>query len=219
LPGLEKNFNQSENLEIFMTTKIARFISGLFNPLIITTYYLIITIYAPHHFTFSITEKAKWIIFGLVFITTFLLPAIVTRIFGSVAKRSTKFDASDERNMLMSMASVFYFLTYYLLNSVQFSPIFSLFVLGMSTLIFTVLIINIYWKISAHMTASGAITGALAGISISQHTDMLLLIILTLLISGIIGFSRLKLMAHSPQQVYVGFGLGAITMAAVFIYF
>jgi len=202
-----------------METKIAKMISVLFHPLLITSYYLLITLNSPLYFTFAIPEKLKWMIFGLVFITTFLLPMSVTSVFTFVIRKNMKLNPGDERNMLLSMASVFYFLTYYLLGSVQFSSNFNTFILGVATLAIFVLVVNIYWKISTYMAACGALTGAFTGISLTLNSDLLMLILISLVISGITGFSRLQLQTHSPAQVYSGFGLGAFTMSLVYLYF
>lgn len=202
-----------------MNTNIARLFSLLFNPFIITTYYLLIVFSQPFYFSAPIAEKAKWMVLGLVFITTFLLPLSLTWIFGKLAVKTMKFDQADERNMQLSIASVFYLMCYFLLNSVNFSPVFNLFVLGFSVLIILVLIVNFYWKISAYMVACGALAGALTGINISSGIDLLPQIISVLLISGITGYSRLKQQTHNPEQVYTGFGVGSLAMTAIFIYF
>lgn len=202
-----------------MVTTIARFISTLFNPFIITTCFLLITLNSRFYFALAIPEKVKWMIIGLVFITTFLLPLMINGIINSVIRKSMKADAGDERRIQLMLASVFYFLTYYLLGSVKFSPVFNLYIMGACILATMVLVINIYWKISVFMTSCGALTGAFTGISLASNSSLLMLIIFSLIISGITGFSRLKLQTHSPAQVYSGFGLGALFMTMIFLIF
>jgi len=36
--------------------------------------------------------------------------------------------------------------------------------------------------------------------------------------SGLTGFARLKLQAHTPAQIYSGFALGFLTIMALFLY-
>lgn len=202
-----------------MGTTIARFISTLFNPLILTTCFLLITVNPRFYSALAIPEQAKWMIIGLVFITTFLLPLLINGIIKSVIRKNMKTDAGDERRMQLLLASVFYFLTYYLLGSVKFSPVFNLYLMGACILVITLLVINIYWKISIFMASCGALTGAFTGISLASGSSLMMLIITSLIISGITGFSRLKLQTHSPLQVYSGFGLGALIMALIFLIF
>lgn len=200
-----------------MNSGISRLFSLLFNPFIITTYYLLFLFSQPLYFAVSISDKAKWMVLGLVFVVTFLLPIILTWIFETVATKATRFDREDKRTMLLLTGSVFYFLCYYLLSSLKFLHVFNLFLLGFSLLIMVVLIINFYWKISAYMVACGSLAGALAGFGVSYGIDLLTQIISILLISGITGYSRLKQQAHSPAQVYTGFALGALAMTVLFL--
>jgi len=43
------------------------------------------------------------------------------------------------------------------------------------------------------------------------------LIAVTILVSGLIGFARLKLQAHTPAQIYAGFILGFFTIFVLFL--
>jgi membrane-associated phospholipid phosphatase len=40
-----------------------------------------------------------------------------------------------------------------------------------------------------------------------------------LVVSGIVGYARLRLNAHSPAQVYAGFLLGAVLVTLLFVLF
>lgn len=202
-----------------MGTNIARLISSLFHPLLITNYFLLIILNPGFYLTIALPENAKWMIVGMVFITTFLLPLMMNSMIVFLLKKVTSPEVGDKRNMQLLMVTVFYFLTYYLLDSVHFSPVFNLYILGATLLATMVLIINFYWKISVFMTSCGALTGAFTGITLSNKSGVLILIFISLLISGLTGFSRLKLQTHSPAQVYSGFGLGAIIMTMVFLMF
>ena len=82
----------------------------------------------------------------------------------------------------------------------------------------TSLIINIRWKISAHMIGIGGLTGALLCISILLEVYITPYLVYALLIAGLIGSSRLILKAHTPLQIYVGFAVGVICQFAV-LYF
>jgi membrane-associated phospholipid phosphatase len=55
------------------------------------------------------------------------------------------------------------------------------------------------------------------GLSYFLETYYFGLIALSLVISGLVGFARLKLGAHTPAQVYAGFGLGMFTILSLFL--
>lgn len=71
-----------------------------------------------------------------------------------------------------------------------------------------VFLINFFWKISAHGTGMGSWVGMLYFLSIYNGISLLSEIIVVLLLSGLVGWSRLRLEAHTPTQVLFGFLLG-----------
>jgi len=69
-------------------------------------------------------------------------------------------------------------------------------------------IINLKWKVSAHMTGIGGLLGALISTSILLEVDLISYVILSIFVSGLIASSRLILNAHTPLQLIAGFFLG-----------
>ena len=104
-----------------------------------------------------------------------------------------------------------------MLKQLHISDIYYLFLLGATFLIIIALLITFYWKISVHMIGIGGMLGALIGISFRINVDFVILIALTVLCSGIVGFARLKLNTHKPLQIYTGFLSGVIIMLLVFL--
>jgi membrane-associated phospholipid phosphatase len=68
--------------------------------------------------------------------------------------------------------------------------------------------VNFRWKISIHMVGIGGITGMLLGLSSLFLLDLRVPIIISILIAGILGSARLRMGAHQPSQVYVGYLVG-----------
>ena len=202
-----------------MENKMARFFSLLFHPLLISTYFFVLTHHLPFHFSMIIPQQSKWMIIGLVFITTFAVPALLISIFSFGMKKLTKPDEREERYLPLAIAIIFNFLAYYLLNKVQLSPIFNLFNLGVTSLLVICLLITLAWKISIFMAGAGAFFGALLGLAITLDINITYILLLSILVSGAIGFSRMLSKKHSPAQVYGGFLLGAATMFLHYLYF
>lgn len=203
-----------------MKNKIATIISYAFHPLIIPTYALIIFLFIPSFFSLIIPFSAKLMIIGLVLISTFFLPLIY--IFFSIKQgfiKSKQMETRQERTFPFLMIAILYYLTYYLLKQLEIlHPIYYLFILGACVVVIIALIINYWWKISIHMMAIGGFLGALIGLSAQLLIHTPLLISFIILCSGLIGFARLQLNAHTPQQVYVGFIAGLIPMLLLFLY-
>lgn len=202
-----------------MESRIAKIISFFFQPLLMPTLAMFILLRMPVYFAVIIPASAKWMLFGIVFFTTFLLPA--SFIFFMMKKgliHSLYIDAREQRTVPYVISAVFFLLCYYLLRNLQLSPVYSNFMIGAVLLVICVLLINLFWKISSHMAAVGALTGMCIGLSGFLGMLYLNLIVASLLISGVVGYARLRLNAHTPSQVYAGFTLGLLLIGALFIF-
>jgi membrane-associated phospholipid phosphatase len=80
--------------------------------------------------------------------------------------------------------------------------------LSASTSILITAIVNLKWKISAHMVGIGGLCGAIATLVIHKPEPPFGLLYVCILIAGLVGYARLRLQAHTPAQVYSGFLLG-----------
>ena len=114
------------------------------------------------------------------------------------------------------MTSVFYFGLFYLLKDLNIWPTVKLFVLGGGIAIALVTLINLRYKISAHMTGIGGMLGALISLSYLLKFDMTLFYIPVIVVAGMLGTSRLLLHEHKPSQVYFGFALGLFVQTSLF---
>jgi hypothetical protein len=77
------------------------------------------------------------------------------------------------------------------------------------------LTINMFWKISVHMLAQGGIFGTLIGLNfIHPNLDQVWPMV-SVVIAGLTGYSRVKLEAHTHGQVYAGFCLGTLINAMI----
>jgi membrane-associated phospholipid phosphatase len=72
--------------------------------------------------------------------------------------------------------------------------------------------INTKWKISIHMLGMGSIVGLLVGLTMRYQSALLPIILSIIIVSGLVGYARLRLDAHTPGQVYAGFALGVLVM-------
>ncbi len=70
--------------------------------------------------------------------------------------------------------------------------------------------INLWWKISVHAAGAGGVTGALAAYSLLFYFNPLGWLCVSILISGLVGSSRMVLRQHDLWQVLAGTFLGVI---------
>lgn len=200
-----------------MEEKIAKILSVLFHPMLIPTYALLLLFSLNSYIAFCITFAGKMTILGLIFSITFLMPVM----FFLILKRrgliqSVQMESKQERIFPFLITAIFYYAAYFMLKKLELPPVYYLVILGAALLVIVCLIINLWWKISIHLTSIGGILGAFIGISITMNIEMNLIICALVLVSGLLGASRLILKAHTQAQVYVGFLSGFISMLLLF---
>jgi membrane-associated phospholipid phosphatase len=158
-------------------------------------------------------------ILGITFIFTFLLPTINALILLKLNRiKSLEMETARERIIPYIGAALYHYALFYLFYRAHFPPIFQMIILGSAISIFLTLLITFWWKISAHTVGVGGISGGLLGIIYLLQTDLIFIFMILILCSGIVGYARLKLNAHTPAQVYTGFALGFVVELALILF-
>ncbi len=200
--------------------KFAQLISHLFHPLLMPTYGFMIIFFTKNYISTFTTVRLKILILVVTFIFTFLLPTINAFVLLKMGRiKSLGMESNEERVIPYSSAALYYFSLYYLFYNAEFPNIFKILILGASVSIVLSLLINFKWKISAHTIGIGGIAGAALGIIYRLHIDLHFILMLVILVSGLVGYARLKLNAHTPAQVYTGFLLGFFVELLLMIFY
>lgn len=162
----------------------------------------------------------KWIITAMIFSFSFILPVINIYILYRLNRISSlKMEDQKERTFPYVLTSCFYFGLFYLFLDLSVWPSIKILIFGGGLTILLTAIINMRYKISAHMVGIGGLLGSLIVISYVLKYNAVPQIAVVVLIAGIIATSRLYLKAHEPKQIYCGFFLGLITQVLVFFSF
>ncbi|MBL4657613.1 MAG: hypothetical protein JKX73_06405 [Flavobacteriales bacterium] len=190
--------------------KIPRLISTIFHPLFMPLFGLILVFNASTYLDSSIPDNIQWVVIFTVFIFTCLLPllnVLYLRRKGMV--RSIYLETKKERRLPYAITIIYYIILYTFLKELQLPPILYLIILGSMLASILAFIINFKWKISAHMIGIGGLVGMILGMAERLTLDLNGILIFLFLAAGLVGFSRLKLKAHNPAQIYTGFFVGA----------
>ena len=110
----------------------------------------------------------------------------------------------------------FYFGLFYLMKDINIWPSLKLFVIGGGLAILLTALVNFKTKISAHMVGMGGLLGVIISVSYLIRFDMTFIYLILILISGLVGTSRLILKEHRPFQIYVGFMMGLVLQIGLF---
>jgi len=203
-----------------MEERIAKIISIIFHPLLMPTYLLAVLMNLNIFFALMIPDRAKWQIIVLVLITSAIFPLII--LYGMYRLRIVKsltLESREERLYPYIATMIFFFLSCYLIWQINISPVYYYCLLGASILAVITFLVNVFWKISAHTISIGGVLGIFVALQTVLLIDLLWLIVITIIISGVIGFARLRAGSHTQAQIYSGYVVGFLTTFLLILYF
>lgn len=199
-----------------MEERFARLLSYILHPLLLPTLSIPVILHLPTVLTASLPSKALIWLLITVFLFTCIIPAAATLVLFYKKKiESPELRESGERTLPLMISGISYMTLYYLTRNTSIPAIYLYAIYGSIMVLVAGMIISIFWKISLHMLGWGAATGALIAISIRLMIGIPLTIACVMVLSGLAGFARLKLNAHSEAQVYAGYATGVGIMLAM----
>jgi len=188
---------------------IAKFLSVLFFPLFMPVYGMFL-LFSLRIFSFYPKEyiwKAYITIFmfGVMIPLTCILILYMLKIISSIGLEKQK-----DRFLPYFCTSISYFVCAWALFQ-QYMPTFvSELVIAAAVALLICTIVNIWWKISAHMTGIGGLLGGMLFVSHQFHINPYHWILATMFVCGMVAAARLYLNAHTPGQVIAGLLNGAL---------
>ena len=196
---------------------LEKIVSILFHPVFVPTItvFLVVKIYS----NIIILENQAGIILIGTCVFSLILPLLSVFVLLLTKKiDSLEMPKKEERFLPILFASVWMMLGFYFMKEIfGYAPIMKSIYLGAIYVMLISLLITKKWKISLHMLALGGATGVFIMLEFLFGQN-LMLVLITILISGILGFSRLSLKAHSLNQIYAGFIVGNIIMGLSILY-
>lgn len=190
---------------------LAKIISYIFHPSTIPTIGIVIIFNTNSYINYALPYELKKAVVLLTMVSTFIIPTLFTLLLQNRKLiNSIEMETARERILPYGFTIFFYFFTMYMMEKVAIPPIMYKFMIGATVSVILAFIINLKWKISAHLIGMGGLTGALIAISFVLNLNLISVIAFTFLASGMVASSRLLLEAHTSKQVYAGFFVGFI---------
>jgi hypothetical protein len=122
--------------------------------------------------------------------------------------RQIEIPERQERIVPMVITLVAYLGAWFLIQRLPVSQLYSRFLLAACISLLAGLVVSISWKISLHMIGLGGLTGLVLALSQKLGVDMMVVLLLLIILSGLAGYARLRLNVHSVLQVLAGFLTG-----------
>ena len=195
--------------------KFAQFLSVVFQPVFVPIYSVLIVFNTDTHLAFVVPSAVQTFIYIVLGLNMVVLPLLSLFYFKKKGIISDFYirDAK-ERFMPFMMVLAFHASTYYLfqMDDLNLPSVIPNMILGGAIGISLCMAINAKWKISIHMLGMGSIVGLLVGLTMRYQSALLPIILSIIVVSGLVGYARLRLDAHTPGQVYAGFTLGVLVM-------
>ena len=189
------------------------------HPLLMATYLCLLFFFGVQNTVYDYLTpfETKWRISVIVFLFSFIFPVLNIYILVKL-KRIPDIILSNQhdRTFPYFITALFYFGLFYLLMDINIWNSVKLFIIGGGVAILFSTLINLKYKISAHMVGLGGVLGVLISVSWLIKFDMTPYYIITIIIAGIVAFARLLLNEHKPAQLYLGFFLGLIVQTGLF---
>ncbi len=199
--------------------RIPKIFSVILHPLLMPTLGIYVILTSGTNASL-LDSDAKNIILTLVLACTFVIPiAFVPFYYYWRITTTLTMSERQERIIPLAITGTLYYVCFFILYQMGAPRIILAFLFATALTVIVNLLLTLKWKISAHMTGIGGVIGLIFSMSFLYHVDTMFYLMLAILLSGFIGFSRLSLNAHTPGEVYWGLISGFAVMVTTFFVF
>lgn len=152
-------------------------------------------------------------VLGIIFIVTFIIPAISIGTL-RLSNFISDLTMADKKQRITPFLFVtcFYGITAYMFYAkLKINNLIFLIFATTTALLFLLTVMTYFWKISIHGAGIGGTIGFILALSmIYPIPHFAITLAILIFICGLIIYSRLSLNVHSPLQVYAGVLLGTV---------
>ena len=199
-----------------MEKSVAKTISYLFHPLVMTTLGMLIlfnsgtslAVLQPEVKRLSLIVTA---LFTFVFPASMLIILYLTGVIHNIELHERK-----ERVLPIALTIILYLFTFFVMRGIpQLTGGHIVFLFCPPAALFISLVFNNFMKPSIHMLGIGVLVGILLVLALIYGAAIQYLFIITVLVGGLVGSARLKLGMHHPKEIFTGFMIGLVATLGV----
>lgn len=186
-------------------TKFFRFISAIFSPLVVPCYGIVIALNVSTLSVLPLTVRLG--VTGMCALMVFIAPALaVIALHRAGLVNDLGLNGRTERTWPYLIAMACYLLAAFYLYRIHAPGWFTGIMIGGFFTILVNLLVNFAWKISGHMAAMGGLCAVVFFLKINglAAVPVTWLAITAVLLTGLVGTSRLGLNRHTPLQLLAG---------------
>ncbi|MFK8060709.1 MAG: hypothetical protein AB8B78_11530 [Polaribacter sp.] len=168
----------------------------------------------------SFNRSQRFAVLGLIFVTTYLIPLFILILFKKIKLiKSFNVESIKERKIPVAVMIVLFYLLGNTLHSItNLSDLGLLFYATSLGLVFIYLSFFLKLKASLHLLSLGISTGFFMVLGLLYSSSFVPIVIIAILLSGLLGSSRLYLKAHTVKEIYIGYFYGFISPFIVYYF-
>jgi hypothetical protein len=203
---------------------VARVISFVFHPLLMATYLFCLMAWVFPSALAPVNVEQHRAYISLIFLTTFLLPALNIGIFRALGTVSSIAMVERKERIIpfLFITGIYCVITYLLYSKTRLdlSDNFLRLMMVIDFLVIVATLCTFFFKISVHSVAIWGLIGMLILLTKMTALNSLLFVSLGLiLLAGIIMSARLQLGVHTSREVMWGSIVGLVTSVSGMLFF
>jgi hypothetical protein len=205
--------------------QVARVISILFHPLLLTTYWIALLAWVMPLGLEPFPRETHLGFILQIFLITFCIPSLALGALKAIGIiPSVTMERRKERPGPFIFLTCWYFFVSYMLYStfrINFQDSILKFIIILDALILVSTIATLFYKASIHSLGMWGLVGMLIALNIVMEDSSLLYpLIGTLVLTGVVMSARLQLKVHTLTEIIVGSVLGLVTsvVGVVFLF-
>ncbi|MEG1611745.1 MAG: hypothetical protein RR318_03935 [Alistipes sp.] len=198
--------------------KIAHGISWLLHPFLLPVYVMVVMLTATVFALYP--TRLKLYIVWVVTLYTIVIPLLSVAFLRSLGRISDWcIDIRSERILPLLIGIVCYLLCALTMAKIPSAIFLRKFMVAAACCEGLALVVSLYWKISLHLTAMGAIVALFVVMNVAGVGNLMLPLSVAILCAGALASARLVLDCHNGFQIAAGFCGGFITawLAVLFL--
>ncbi len=199
-------------------TKLSKVISYILHPFLLPSFMAVILLFG-HTVMAVIPINIKLYFVAMTFLITLIIPALIISLMNTLhIIPNLSLNEREHRVIPLILAGICYTICYMIFKQVGLAFLLNKILLTALMCIGIAFIVNMFWKISLHMTAIGGMTGILTILNFSGFATVPYILLIFIILSGLLGSARLYLGSHNILQIGTGF-LAGFTVSIITMLF
>lgn len=193
---------------------VARIVSVICHPLFLPTWVMALLLKISPDLFFGLDAKQQLLRVITVAYTTITFPLLTVFLLWRLGFVENMYMRDQKERYVPLIASMlFYFWVFWLFHK-QFQAHAALQVFLLAVFLSTVItfLFNLFSKVSMHTAAFGVLSAFAIYMAWQGIQGAVILVVLSVFLTGIVASVRLYLKEHTPAQIYSGIGIGVVAV-------